>query len=35
MSLSYDPILWDFEVKSTYLRQPLCLDMEGGAAVCE
>ena len=35
MSLSYDPMLRDFDIKPTFLTQPLRRDMEGGTAVCE
>lgn len=35
MSIGYGPMPRDFDVKSTSLRQPLRLDMEGGTAVCE
>lgn len=35
MSLSYDLMLRDFDIKSTSLTLPLRRDMEGGTAVCE
>lgn len=35
MSLSYDPMFRDFDIKSTSLTHPLRRDMEGGTAVCE
>lgn len=35
MWLNYDPTLRDFDIKSTYLKQPLRLDMEGGTAISE
>lgn len=35
MSLSYDLMLRDFDIKSTSLTQPLRRDMEGDTAVCD
>lgn len=35
MSLGHAPMLRDFDIKSTFLTQPLRRDMEGGTAVCE